>query len=413
MQFGVELRRQRFRRDLSLRELAAMTHYTRGYLSKIENGKVPPNGKLARIADAALGADGALAALVPGLDDRKAKVRDQKQFTSPEWSAEVLAFGDALSLPLELPSAEARMHSEDLWLETHYREQFDRARRLGQRLAPVFVLRTLAVDFSTLLEVAETSLLPSVRLRLLAARYAELIGWMVQETGRRDLALGWTRRSAEIAGKAGGSGFAAYALVREAELAMYDKQADDAVQFAELALRHPASTGRTRGLAAHRQAQGYALRGDHDRCLAALDRAEVLLSDPDCAGPDDGLDNPLLGSSTLGNLGQAVAGWCHYDLGRPQRAAELLEGALTRTSATAHRSRALYGARLALAYEASGELDRMQAVTLQAVENANLVRSASAYGELRELSRALTRRHNVRALRDLRCHVDEALVHAN
>jgi hypothetical protein len=52
----------------------------------------------------------------------------------------------------------------------------------------------------------------------------------------------------------------------------------------------------------------------------------------------------------------------------------------------------------------------MQAVTLRVLEDASLVRSAGANAELRGLSRALMRHHKVRALRELRNSLDEALV---
>jgi transcriptional regulator with XRE-family HTH domain len=414
-EFGVELRRRRIRRDWSLAELAVRVHYSRGYLSKIENGVLPPNATVARLADAALDAGGSLAALVPAPESghHELVVPALDGGADPDWSGELLAFGDALAIPLALPSAAARADAEDLRLETHYQEEFERHRRLGQQLAPGLVLRRMAVDFSTLMEVAETSLLPAARLTLLAARYAEFIGWLTQESGRRDLALAWTRRAAAIATRAGGADFAAYTLVREAELAMYERDAATAMELADRALRHPHATDRTRALAAHRQAQVHALRGEHDACLAALGRAEDLLG---AAAAEDRRrvpDGPVVGSSTVGNLGGAIAGWCHYDLGRPHRATELLAEALSRTPDTAHRSRALFGARLALAYEASGELEEMQSVTLQAIEDASLARSASAYGELRGLSRALVRRHNVRGLKELRRHLDEHLVRAS
>jgi hypothetical protein len=217
---------------------------------------------------------------------------------------------------------------------------------------------------------------------------------MCQEAGRRDFALTWTRRAADLATQADDPDLAAYTLVREAELALYDGDAAVAVELAGRALGDPRARPRSRGLAAHRQAQAYALRGDHNRCLEALDLACGLLEPDQSAAGAGGEGEPVVGSSTVGDLGNAVAGWCHYDLGRPRRATELLAGALDR----------------ALAYEASGELEQMSAVTVRVLEDASLVRSASAYTELRGLSRALIRHHNIRALRDLRRSLDEALV---
>ncbi|MGH3863244.1 helix-turn-helix domain-containing protein, partial [Actinokineospora sp.] len=64
--FGAELRRWRIKRELSLSGLARLVHYSKGYLSKIENGDKPPNPDIARRCDEALRADGQLVSLVPG-----------------------------------------------------------------------------------------------------------------------------------------------------------------------------------------------------------------------------------------------------------------------------------------------------------------------------------------------------------
>src|SRR5712691_8480530 len=61
--FGVELRRRRVAAGWSLRQLAERIHYSKSYLSKVENGSKPPAVDLARRCDAALNAGGRLAEL--------------------------------------------------------------------------------------------------------------------------------------------------------------------------------------------------------------------------------------------------------------------------------------------------------------------------------------------------------------
>lgn len=411
--FGAELRRRRVRAGLSLSELARLTHFSKGYLSKIETGRQRPSVKLARLADAVLNAGGALAGLAAGSKGSRRVPAEPVPMPHLAQQYEVLAFGDALALPFAFSPADARTMVDDEDAERYFCEQFDRCRLLGQRTFPAFVLRSLVMEMCTLLELAKAALgTPAgFRLPLLAARYAEYAGWMAQEAGRHGDALEWTRRAAGIAAGAGGTGLVAYALVREAELAMYDWDAVRTVELAECALQHPGSSPRIRGLASHRQAQGFALMGEYDRCLAALDRAEELLSEPQAEGSDDG-GVPMLGSSTVIGLADAVAGWCHYDLGRPQKAAELLENVLTRTPVTARRARALYGARLALAYEAAGDIDRVIAVTSQVLADVGPVGSASTGGELRRLSRALIRWHPNRLARELHSQINDVLQRA-
>ncbi|MET8683780.1 helix-turn-helix domain-containing protein [Streptomyces sp. NPDC004732] len=63
--FGECLRRLRAERGMSLADLSRVAHYSRGYLSKVENGQKPPTADVARGCDEALGAGGALVALAP------------------------------------------------------------------------------------------------------------------------------------------------------------------------------------------------------------------------------------------------------------------------------------------------------------------------------------------------------------
>jgi tetratricopeptide (TPR) repeat protein/transcriptional regulator with XRE-family HTH domain len=64
--FGERLRTLRAERGLSLAELSTRVHYSKGYLSKVENGDKPPTVQLARGCDQALGADGSLLRLLIG-----------------------------------------------------------------------------------------------------------------------------------------------------------------------------------------------------------------------------------------------------------------------------------------------------------------------------------------------------------
>lgn len=60
MSFGTALRDLRTRRGMSLADLASVTHYSKGYLSKLETGSKPPSHELASQLDHALNAYGRL-----------------------------------------------------------------------------------------------------------------------------------------------------------------------------------------------------------------------------------------------------------------------------------------------------------------------------------------------------------------
>ncbi|MET8116172.1 nSTAND1 domain-containing NTPase [Streptomyces prasinus] len=76
--FPAQLRRLRQARGLSLTDLARQTHYSKGYLSKIETGTKRATVDVARICDRVLGAEGELLRLAqerpPGDSGRRAEV---------------------------------------------------------------------------------------------------------------------------------------------------------------------------------------------------------------------------------------------------------------------------------------------------------------------------------------------------
>jgi transcriptional regulator with XRE-family HTH domain len=59
--FGAALRQARLNKGMSLRELGERTHYSKGHLSKVENGVAAAHPDLARACDAVLGTGGTLA----------------------------------------------------------------------------------------------------------------------------------------------------------------------------------------------------------------------------------------------------------------------------------------------------------------------------------------------------------------
>jgi transcriptional regulator with XRE-family HTH domain len=63
--FGEELRRIRHDAGVSLAGLARQVHYSKGYISKMENDRVRPNEVFAALCDRVFCTDGALVALVP------------------------------------------------------------------------------------------------------------------------------------------------------------------------------------------------------------------------------------------------------------------------------------------------------------------------------------------------------------
>ncbi|MFC8065918.1 helix-turn-helix domain-containing protein [Streptomyces sp. NPDC057293] len=400
--FGEELRKRRLAAGLSLTSLSGAVHYSKAQLSKVERGIKAPSRDLARLCDAALGADGGLIALVIGTTGDTPSEPATGRFNQEDWimrlspdsrsgfqpvgRREVMSAGVASLMtwrsdgpgPVS-PAAGAAMLETSRSLFTHYR-------RLGQTVEPGLLLPVLIAQTHTLRELsAQSDATTRGQLLALGSRYAEYVGWLVQETGDERAALWWTQRAVELAAAGGDQALAGYALVRRALVTLYR---DDAQQTVALARR--AQSGalppRIRGLAAQREAQGHALAGDHSACLSALDRARVFLN-----RSDSGSDEPVIGTMHLPDPVGMVTGWCLVDLGRPREAGTELDRQLALVGDDAVRTHVRYGVRRALAYASAGEIDHACALVAPLLDSVEAVRSATVTTDLRRLARVLAR----------------------
>ncbi|MGW7521268.1 helix-turn-helix domain-containing protein [Streptomyces sp. NPDC054796] len=426
--FGPELRRLRLAADMTLGQLSQRVHYSKAQLSKVERGLKSPSRDLARLCDAVLGAKGELAALLrpvtsltsetvsgprPGDEpvssasdtaaERTAKITgggpgedgeevwlmrlsaDGSSWFQPVGRRHVVAAGAASMVSLGLSTSSAAPDSGGTLLEAS-RALFDEYRRLGQTTAPEVVLPALIAQTHTLRELSERA---GTRTRqgllALASRYAEYVGWLVQETGNEEAALWWTDRAVNLAEAGDDHHFAAYALVRRALVTLYRDDPVQTVVLAQQAQDHDLPP-RIRGLAAQREAQGHALAGDYDSCMRCLDRARVLLTrEPEHGGA------PVIGTTNLSDPVAMITGWCLHDLGFPQRAAAIIDREIAQVPAHALRSRARYGMRGALAHAAAGEIDHACSLVAQLLKATDTVGSATITADLRRVSRILSR----------------------
>ena len=403
--FHVELRRRRHAAGLSLADLAAAAHYSKGYLSKVETGRKPANADLARRCDAALDAGGRLAALVaprvtaPPVD---APAVDSEVWTmtlDPDGSGafsrrQALAAGTASLLHWQLDSGGVAAVEDST--VARFGVLFDEIRNLGRVLGPAQVLPLVIAQTHTLRNLAAERSGPDRRkLLLLAGRHAEYAGWMAQESGDERAALWWIDTAIELATAARDRAMQAYGLVRRAGVLLYRDDAIGVVELARRAQRAAGAPARIRALATLREAQGHALAGAPDECLRTLDRAATLQS----ATHDDAA--PALGSTSVPDQLSLTTGWCLFDLGRPRASADVLDRAVEAIPATAKRAAARFGARRALAHAATGEVERACAIARDAIVATAATDSATVRLDLRRLARALARWHTDPAVRDL------------
>jgi hypothetical protein len=422
--FGPELRRQRLRAELSLADLARVVHYSKSHLSKVETGAKPVSSDLARRCDAALSAGGALLALASTHEDCRVgpgSQCDSSQRTVPDVPGDlaagqlgrrsVLAGGAAVVATAAWSSSGpfTRLLGSGSQVEaleptiTAYLAIFDRLRQLGQWVSPAVLMPQVAVQAQTLRTLAAR--FPAShggQMAALAARFAEYAGWLAQEAGDDQGALRWTDLAVDLAAAARDSDMAAYAYVRRGLVALYQHDAASTVRFARAAQAATADR-RILGLAAQREAQGHALAGDYDACMRAIDVAGAHLSRADVAA------NPVIGSSNVADISAMAEGWCLFDLGRPVRAAAILQAELRRVPAEALRTRARYGARLALACAASGEPEAACATIAPVLDVAEQIESATVRADLRQLAYTLNRFHRLPAIRETRLRLTEVL----
>jgi transcriptional regulator with XRE-family HTH domain len=411
-QFGQELRRLRLERGLTLTALAALVHYSKSQLSKVERGIQAPGRSLARLCDAALQARGTLIALAPqhyeaggeaGGDGEgtAAKTTDEEEvwvmhvaqdgrsWFGPMSRRQMMAAGAAsavaaVGLPVTVGTRSPVATGPGSLLEVS-RSLFEEFRRLGQSAGPAVLLPALVSQTNLLCErSAHADVGTRQAMLLLASRYAEYVGWLVQESGDERGALAWTQRAVDLARGGGDLDLAAYGLVRRALVALYR---DDARQVIDLAqgAQGSALPPRIRGLAAQREAQGHALAGDFDACMRCLERAREQLA------RHQQHQDPVMGTTNLPDPAEMVTGWCLFDLGRPAQAAAVLDRQLTLVAPEALRTRVRYGARQALAHAANGEIEHACDLVAPLLDTAAALGSATIAVDLRQLAHVLAR----------------------
>ncbi|MFE6306789.1 helix-turn-helix domain-containing protein [Nocardiopsis sp. NPDC057823] len=418
--FGEELRRLRTQAGLSLNELAGKVHYSKGYLSRLENGRQAPSRDIALACDHALDAGGALARLGPP-QTRRAEddIPTEPERTGPEvWimamnddggthftgldRRSALSLGGGVLAGIAIPPPVGRAGFSESSL-AGFRTQLAHLRGLGQHTPPAMMVPLVIAHTNALRRLARDApsrhRAPAIRL---AARFAEYTGWMAQEAGNDQAALWWTDTAAAMARESGSPDLDRYALVRRALVSLYAQDGERTVELAAAA-DDPAASPRVRALAAKREAQGHALLGDRTACERALKRARDLL--PPVSSPDP----EILGSSHVPDPVGVTWGWCLVDLALPREAAEILDRETALLPPDAVRSRLRFGVRRALAHALAGEIDHACRITGELLDTPGTTMTATVVADLRRLVWALNRHRGHRSVRDLSPRLAAAL----
>ena len=392
--FGAELRRRRQLKGLSLAQFEKHVHYTKSYISKVETGAQTAQLSFARMCDAALNANGELIALASPTTHKDEPEDDDPNTgfwhmsLDPDGTGRFTPMpGPAPDLGVGLRLAPGRQVVDPVAAVALFDRRFQEARSMGQVVSATLALPTLIAETHTLRGLAANAPEDSAGLWQTAARYAEYIGWMSQESGNDQQARWWTTQAVRMAERAGDEAWRPFALLRLADMTMY---ADDALQTIELTQRaqaDAAATPRVRGLAAQREAQGHAMLGDSESCLRALDRSAALLDEAARMSA-----TPALGTWTTPDPMLMARGWCLSDLGRPADAAALLEAGIAGFVDGASRARAKCVVRAALAQAQADEIERACELVEWVAADLRQIDSATIRHDVRLLYRELRRR---------------------
>jgi len=391
---------------LTLRELAALMHYSHGYLSKIENGQTLPSADFLRRWDAVLSPDGQLIRRAAGGSDE----RQAGGSADPTGTAAAPAYPTTDQAGPREPSASTEPTDvADSNVEhslSTFRRILENIRDLGQTLGPSAIGPMLIPYVVALEDLARrVDLCSKAEVQLLAARFAEYAGWMSQELGDDNGALRWTDRAVALAREAGDADLLAYAYVRRANIALYQNDSFGTVTNARQAQGMDCSA-RVRGLAAQREAQGHALAGDYQAFRQCLERSMDLLASHEM---DIGRERPSLGPTRIRDSVALSEGWGLHDLRRGEEAVAVLTRALDQTPQRARRARARIAARLARALASIEEIDRACATIQPILVDFPIMESATIRSDLRQLAHELNRWPTNPSVRRILPELSEAL----
>lgn len=380
---------------LTTTEFAARVRYSKGFVSKIENGRKAPSTQFARVADAVLQADGRLPRAARGTLDAASR--------TPGFPSAGPALPE--DVPAETPPA--LDDTEAKHALSAFERVYDEVRDLGQTLNPSVVASMLVPHIAALESLASTLHEPlrNDALRL-TAHLTDFTGWMTQEAGDDVTARAWINRSAALAEAVQDDDMIAHLYVRRANISLYQQDAYGTIEAARQASTF-ARTPRRLSFCKSREAQGHALAGDFRSFRTCMDRAfELYALAESTRQPQRG---PVAGPMRIRNPLKLAEGWSLYDLGMPAEAVEILALELSETQKTNGRAWARTAARLTLALASLREIGRACALAEEILQVSAVAHSATIRSDLRLLARMLNRWNSDPAVRELAPKLSAAL----
>ncbi|MBN1173032.1 MAG: helix-turn-helix domain-containing protein [Micromonosporaceae bacterium] len=413
---GAQLRLWRDRRHLSLSDLGALVFYDASHLGKFERAEKYPPRHVVEACDRVLEAGGDLIHLweqipgrrnpagaasvavdeassgfheanlvVPFVPDRQqaALWMEAGEITLPARTADgriVLVTISRRSLlqgigasavaatAMETASAIAplRAYAATVGDDVHPVEHFEQVRRAladsDNLLGPGHVMQAVRTQIGIIHDRRLASR-GSDRLGLLRVQvqFADLLGWLHQDSGDHGMARHWLDRALEWSHLDPDSPAApAFILARKAQLAGDGRDGDETIELAQAAARLVPPRSRFVAIALTYGAHGHALQGELDACRRHYDQAHDLL---DRIVPDEQPWGQFFNHGYIDvQRAQSLA-----VLGRHREAAAGFAAAITSLPAGFHRDQGVYLARQAVAHAGAADADQAAACGLRAL----------------------------------------------
>lgn len=252
------------------------------------------------------------------------------------------------------------------------------------------------------LTVAREGSVGRSRLRYVAGRFAELLGWLQQDCGDLEAAERWSAVAFEHAEDCDDVLFRAYILMRRSNIATDTGKLSSAAGFIDEALSNADGfTGQQRAVLLRQQANVHAVRAarsgrrtDVGACVDALTRAAEAAVEP-----TENLDD-LAGYCSPAYVAMEAA-HCWIELGHPDRALAIMEQRLNDWSAHSRRDLGMGLARLSTAYAGVGSWTEAVEVAGYAATIVADTGSHRTLGQLRATSTVLHAAGKAGAAREL------------
>jgi tetratricopeptide (TPR) repeat protein len=218
------------------------------------------------------------------------------------------------------------------------------------------------------------------RLTYIAARFAEFIGWLHQDTGDLRAAMRWSNTALDFAKEIHDKETSAYIQMRKSNISGDARKPELTIAFAKEALINGAALApRLKAVILRQEAYGHALAGERESANRSLGEALTLAGDL----PENEAD--IARYCTLSYL-EMEAAHCWIELGSPEQALESIENGLSSWEPNARRDFGLCLARLSTAYASVGQSNEAVDVAKDSLSIVSVTRS---HRTIRQLNQAI------------------------